>query len=48
MCRKVWILDKLGFDEDGSSGIWNSSNIANISGDPTKSITYKITTSVIY
>jgi hypothetical protein len=28
--------------------LWNSSSIAEIKGDPSKSISYKITTSVMY
>lgn len=48
MFKKVKCVMSLGFDEYDSKGIWNSTNVANISGDPTKSIAYKITTSVIY
>jgi len=48
LCADKYLCGDLGFKDEDGEGVWNSTNVANISGDPTKSITYKVTTSIIY
>ena len=46
--RKVIFKSELGYNDEEWNGIWNSTNVANITGDPTKSMVYKVNSSVIY
>lgn len=50
MCKKVKNRINLVYSdgEEGFNGIWSSTNMAEIKGDPSKNINYKVTTSVIY
>ena len=45
--KRVNYLKEVEYDDEWK-GIWNSTSITEIKGDPTKSISYKITTSIIY
>lgn len=48
-CPEKYLPGDLEYKEDGLTGIWNSTNVANISGgDPTKAIKYMVSSSVIY
>lgn len=46
--KSILLVLWVEFKEDECEGIWNSTNIANIAGDPSKSISYKVSTSIIY
>lgn len=48
LCTEEYLSEDSESKDANGEGIWNSTNIANISGDHTKSITYKVTSSVIY
>lgn len=46
--RKVHFMAISDYNDPECSGLWSSSNLVEIRGDPSKSVSYKVQTAVLY
>ena len=46
--RKVHSMTITDYNDPECSGLWSSSNLVEIRGDPSKSVSYKVQTAVLY
>ena len=46
--KKCTLFATLEYNDEDMKGVWCSTNLCEIRGDPTKSVTYKLQTSILY